>query len=719
MTAVDSTQRSLSRLGRVVAVLLLVVAAVWFVLLPPENLPGIGTWPAALCASGALVLWWSRRAEWALLVAPALVAVLVGLQIAGDYEGWWPGTASAALGALIALATLRRLAISVVAGLATLVVVAMPAMLATGAVQTSPGVTVYRSLQLLLVYVIALMASIALRRAAAQLDRSEQQAVLRQERLLEADSDRLATARIRRVVHDTVLNTLEAIANGVTPDHWGHLRDRTRADLQALADLGGVAASPRICGLAESVSHLGLRVEVEDQWRSDPPELVAEALLEASREALLNAAKHAEAEQARVRTLVDADAAWIEVSDDGRGFAQDAPRGIGLEGAVVATMQEVGGFAIVESSPGSGTRVSLTWERARERAAAVLVKMRHHTIRFAAALATVMLLMGFVATALDTGLGERGMRVFTLLVAALVCAALLSGSYRTAPGWPLLVGALAGLALVSLVLPLGDPFCASFQYASALDPRLVILLCMAAAATTWRVYPWAAAVTISTSALASAGAMRLSPTCGWDYALSAFVASGIALAAFGFAVAMQEQRVRFDAQGQALHHALAVSSQRIARTRAQQVASPQLDAARGLLTEVAAGVHDGPALRIRARGTAQQLRQWLLLMSCTGPVPAALMASVGTSLHVVIDGDPAAVDGQDPGAAEAARRLMRWLPDGDGQVRFVVSRTGGSASVLAWSDRLPGEDDEAWRDEDGWWLHLTWEPSALPLVADR
>jgi hypothetical protein len=71
------------------------------------------------------------------------------------------------------------------------------------------------------------------------------------------------------------------------------------------------------------------------------------------------------------------------------------------------------------------------------------------------------------------------------------------------------------------------------------------------------------------------------------------------------------------------------------------------------------------------------------------------------------------VDDASPAAEEMAARLDDWIPRVPGStVRITVSRTGDLASVLAHSDR-PGacEDPYTWSDEDGWWLHLTWEPA--------
>ena len=67
-----------------------------------------------------------------------------------------------------------------------------------------------------------------------------------------------------------------------------------------------------------------------------------------------------------------------------------------------------------------------------------------------------------------------------------------------------------------------------------------------------------------------------------------------------------------------------------------------------------------------------------------------------------------------PMAQQMAGRLDDWIPRAPGgTVRITVSRTGDTASVLAHGDR-PGacEDPDSWSDEDGWWLHLTWESSS-------
>jgi signal transduction histidine kinase len=93
-----------------------------------------------------------------------------------------------------------------------------------------------------------------------------------------------------------------------------------------------------------------------------PPD-VADHLLRMGQEALTNALRHAQASEVGVELSFAGEELRLCVSDDGRGFARESPPrkgGFGLRG-----MQEraglIGAQLTVESQPGSGTRVELTW----------------------------------------------------------------------------------------------------------------------------------------------------------------------------------------------------------------------------------------------------------------------------------------------------------------------------------------------------------------------
>jgi signal transduction histidine kinase len=84
------------------------------------------------------------------------------------------------------------------------------------------------------------------------------------------------------------------------------------------------------------------------------------ALVAATREAVLNAAKHAGA-PASVYAEVDADQVEVNVRDRGRGFDPGTvdPDRHGVRQSIVARMAAVGGSASVRSAPGEGTEVRL------------------------------------------------------------------------------------------------------------------------------------------------------------------------------------------------------------------------------------------------------------------------------------------------------------------------------------------------------------------------
>jgi signal transduction histidine kinase len=86
-----------------------------------------------------------------------------------------------------------------------------------------------------------------------------------------------------------------------------------------------------------------------------------DALVQAVREAVVNAAKHSGATQISVYAEAGAEDITVFVRDRGRGFEVDeipADR-FGVRESVVARMQRHGGEAEIRSTPGNGTEVRL------------------------------------------------------------------------------------------------------------------------------------------------------------------------------------------------------------------------------------------------------------------------------------------------------------------------------------------------------------------------
>lgn len=172
-------------------------------------------------------------------------------------------------------------------------------------------------------------------------------------------------------IHDHILSALIAVANGL-PDRAA-LRDSARQALDSLS-AGTTVASPVATRtlLNDVAGRVGvmagdIRTDVVLTREHEIPSEVAQAVTEATLEAVRNSLRHAGSDDApvtrRVTLTSDACGISIEVSDNGCGFDPAvAGRGRhGVSGSIIARMQDVGGRATVESAPGEGACVTLRW----------------------------------------------------------------------------------------------------------------------------------------------------------------------------------------------------------------------------------------------------------------------------------------------------------------------------------------------------------------------
>jgi signal transduction histidine kinase len=187
------------------------------------------------------------------------------------------------------------------------------------------------------------------------------------------DGARSERNRMARLLHDTVLQCLEAMALSSGTDQvdpagaLAELRAAARAEAlrlrQALHDPAD--GTDLTAGLVEVVGEAtarGLRVllvTAERGGRSVTPRRTA-ALCGGTREALRNVSRHAGAAEAVVRVEDIHSAVRVTVRDHGRGFAvEESTLGFGIRESIVGRLVEVGGRARIESTPASGTRVTL------------------------------------------------------------------------------------------------------------------------------------------------------------------------------------------------------------------------------------------------------------------------------------------------------------------------------------------------------------------------
>ena len=188
--------------------------------------------------------------------------------------------------------------------------------------------------------------------------------------------------RISRELHDGVIQSLFSIgmglesARGLIDKDPDRVKQRIASSVDALD--GAIrelrnyifrlrpheAASLGLeRGIAELAREYEVNAIVRPELRIAPaldarvPKRVVPDVLQITREALSNVAKHAGASRVTIRALVAGDGLTLEVEDDGSGFTPEEPYvGHGV-GNMRERVQVIGGVLTIESQAGSGTLV--------------------------------------------------------------------------------------------------------------------------------------------------------------------------------------------------------------------------------------------------------------------------------------------------------------------------------------------------------------------------
>lgn len=202
-------------------------------------------------------------------------------------------------------------------------------------------------------------------------------------RALDAErAERIRTAEREEIashLHDSVLQTLALIQKRSSdPETVARLARRQERELRTW--LFGDPALRRRESFAAAVAALAAEVEesygteidavtvgdtTTEELRDEAWARSASSLIAATREALVNAAKHSGAQKVDVYAEVRGDRVEVFVRDRGRGFdleAVDDDRQ-GIARSIRARMERAGGSAHVRSSVGRGTNVTLVLPR--------------------------------------------------------------------------------------------------------------------------------------------------------------------------------------------------------------------------------------------------------------------------------------------------------------------------------------------------------------------
>ena len=188
----------------------------------------------------------------------------------------------------------------------------------------------------------------------------------------EAEAERRERIRIEereRVagrLHDSVLQTLALIQRAPDGERARQLARRQDRELRAWLYGGEDPDAPAtLAGALRSIVN-----EIEEAYSVSvalvqpadlPMDPVLEALVDATREAVTNAAKHAGVDRINVLVRVSPHQVRVFVNDRGVGFDPDAVPADrrGLRDSIRARLARVGGSATLETSPGGGTDIEL------------------------------------------------------------------------------------------------------------------------------------------------------------------------------------------------------------------------------------------------------------------------------------------------------------------------------------------------------------------------
>lgn len=173
-------------------------------------------------------------------------------------------------------------------------------------------------------------------------------------------------------LHDTAASTLLMVGQGAAP-RKEVLAEQINRDLETISELTAlvemtddvVDVVPRLISLCTS-AHTPARI----RGRESVPvaAALADAIEGATREALANVDRHAQASEA----IITVSPAAVSIVDDGIGFDPESgavSRRFGIRNSIEVRMNDAGGHAYVASSPGAGTRIELRWDVGRSETA--------------------------------------------------------------------------------------------------------------------------------------------------------------------------------------------------------------------------------------------------------------------------------------------------------------------------------------------------------------
>ena len=354
--------------------LVLVVLAPWilavsFAALSPDSAWPTGTVVTAaalgLLGYGVFAVADRRAPLLGLLVASCLglgMASPLGLTLVGSsLIAGWLNLTSFTLGALAPWRIGIPLGVATVLG--TLGLVAARSV--TAGQPQEPGALAAIALYALNDLLVVALAATILRRTAGESDAMALARARAAALAARAEAGQAELRRVFRLIHDTVMNTLGAVARLASLDRVS-VAERCAADLEVLHSVDSRPSrdpASVVRSIRERAGMLGLSLDsgpIPDGPRLAPG--VGEVLEGAAWEALNNIAKHSGQHSARLDWTWDGQVGRLAITDGGRGVHAGSAEAQRLRGSIEERCATSGISPSVVSSPGSGTSVILTWE---------------------------------------------------------------------------------------------------------------------------------------------------------------------------------------------------------------------------------------------------------------------------------------------------------------------------------------------------------------------
>lgn len=740
---VSGLQHSLAQLALWIATGTLVLAGGWLTLAAPETFPGMQILGLGLVAMAAFLVGLrvvSRIEQPAVPYLVTLAALLLVLWVKSrnDFVGWWTVIELLALATVLVIPAISVAAIRWLAILVVLSAVAWEAFgyASVGSLYQTPIAGAGAVSRLALLALIAEVGTAYLRKYAEMTDRMLSQSAAAMAAAVRRQRSEQNQRATRRVLHDTILNTLEAISRGLPTASRTALEDQCESDTrrwyQFLDRAGATSADPFQDALTQAQGW-GLVVQVSREQDGSPPSGVTAEIAAAMLEALRNVRKHAQSSDASVVIELRDDSCQVLVVDSGPGFVGD-PTGFGVSSSIHGRMADIGGTAEMVSTTDGGTTVSLRWRSpAAEDSLQLAIDLRAGVVRGS----WILVALAFVGSATAVILDWYAMpRPLVWLAGLALLTAVLIRVLRQADhgqlqarDWWLPTMTLVG---ITLVWPVADQYCSATS-TLALVPDLRMLLLVFPAI----LIPNVARASVALIALGAASAVD-----GWWWSQSwseclltpvpsLLAAALLSTSALTFGVELRRQEVLAQqATEERLAHQRLAALRRADQTTTEYWTTPVTERAVTVLRAIADRRLDPDltSTRAQAGSAARDLRAMILIAGFSGPLGAAIR-EITEQTHfagyrVVVRGVSEALSLPAEVGERWARSLLQWPgsePTGDLTITVAAGPRWASL-LLHRAGQVPDDDIpsgggiEVWAEEDGSWWHA--EEGAESRLAD-